>query len=260
MSDRMRALLVDDELPSLQFLGDCCRADGALDVVGECTSAEQAMDCIQRLNPELVFLDVQMGRMSGLQLVRAIGTQRMPLTIFVTAYDRHAVEAFELNAVDYLLKPFDRDRFGLAVAHARSRWSSAIFQASAEWRDGLRRALQGLHREVLSHESIMVERAGRYRPLPVTEILYVSASGNYIVLHAGSEEYVLRRRLVDAEQMLAHHAFLRIHRSILLNQRAIQEISPNGTGDFLITLINGCTVESGRQYRAVIVDLLRSRT
>jgi two-component system LytT family response regulator len=177
----------------------------------------------------------------------------------VTAYDRYAVEAFELNAVDFLLKPFSEERFRATVARLRERLAERNNEnVQAKWRGTLDAALRDFSREAGRRQAIAVENNGRHKMLDIKNIELVEAAGNYIVLQTyENEQFVLRRRILDAEEWLDPGMFLRIHRSRVINLRAIREIAPSGNGDFLLTLHSGKIVESGRSYRAQVVELLR---
>ncbi len=209
----MKVLMVDDEAAARETLRRFCAELTDVEVVGECDRGDEAIARIRELMPELVFLDIQM---------RQVGAAATPMTVFVTAYDRYAVEAFELNAVDFLLKPFSRERFQATIDRLRERLATRDSGALARWRATL------------------------------------EAAGNYIVVQTrASEQFILRRRILDAEEWLDPGLFLRIHRSRVVNLRAIREIVPSGNGDFVLTLQSGKQVESGRSYRHHVVELLR---
>jgi two-component system LytT family response regulator len=254
----MKVLIVDDEAPARETLRRFCADESDIDVVGECDRGDEAIARIRELVPDLVFLDIQMRQVSGIEVARLVGPAAMPLTVFVTAYDRYAVEAFELNAVDFLLKPFSRERFQATIERLRGRIAARDPGALTRWRETLDAALRDFARESVRRQVIAVEDSGRHRMIEVTEIEIVEAAGNYIVLQtrAGSQ-FVLRRRILDAEDWLDPGTFLRIHRSRVVNLRAIREVVPSGNGDFILTMHSGKQVESGRSYRHHIVELLR---
>jgi two-component system LytT family response regulator len=254
----MRVLIVDDEAPARETLRRFCAEESGLDVVGESDRGDDAIDKIRRLRPDLVFLDIQMRKLSGIDVVRQVGADAMPMTVFVTAYDQYAVEAFELNAVDFLLKPFSRERFHSTVERLRQRVTPRDSEAMARWRVTLDLALRDFAREGTRRQVVAVEQNGRHRMLEVSEIELVEAAGNYIVMQTrANEKFILRRRITDAEDWLDPGLFLRVHRSHVVNLRAIREIVPSGNGDFLLTLRSGRVVESGRSYRHQVVELLR---
>ncbi len=254
----MKVLIVDDEAPARETLRRFCAEQTDISVVGECDRGDEAIVSIRAHLPDLVFLDIQMRQMSGMDVVRQIGVDAMPMTVFVTAYDRYAVEAFELNAVDFLLTPFSRERFGTTIDRLRARMTARGDEALTRWRATLDTALRDFAREAARRQVVAVEHNGHHKMLEVGEIELVEAAGNYIVLQTrASEQFVLRRRILDAEDWLDPGLFLRIHRSRVVNLRAIKEIVPSGNGDFVLTLHSGKQVESGRSYRHHVVELLR---
>lgn len=254
----MRVLIVDDEAPARETLRRFCAEEAGVEVVGESDRGDDAIQKIRRLMPDLVFLDIQMRQLSGIDVVRQIGPGAMPMTVFVTAYDQYAVEAFELNAVDFLLKPFSRERFHATVERLRQRLTPRDSEAMARWRVTLDLALRDFSREATRRQLVAVEQDGRHRMLAVNDIELIEAAGNYIVVQTqANEKFILRRRITDAEEWLDPGLFLRVHRSHVVNLRAIKEIVPSGNGDFLLTLRSGRVVESGRSYRHQVVDLLR---
>lgn len=254
----MKVLIVDDEAPARETLRRFCAEQSDISVVGECDRGDEAIASIRALAPDLVFLDIQMRQTSGIEVARQVGADSMPLTVFVTAYDRYAVEAFELNAVDFLLKPFSRERFQATVDRLRARLVARDDAALQRWRATLDTALRDFAREAARRQVVAVEHNGRHKMLQVGDIELVEAAGNYIVLQTRtSEQFVLRRRILDAEDWLDPGLFLRIHRSRVVNLRAIKEIVPSGNGDFVLTLHSGKQVESGRSYRHHVVELLR---
>jgi two-component system LytT family response regulator len=254
----MKVLIVDDEAPARETLRRFCAEQQDLSVVGECDRGDDAIARIRELMPDLVFLDIQMRQVSGIEVARQVGAETMPMTVFVTAYDRYAVEAFELNAVDFLLKPFSRERFQATIERLRERLNTRDSGAMTRWRATLETALRDFARESVRRQVIAVEQNGRHKMLQVGEIELVEAAGNYIVLQTRSnEQFILRRRILDAEEWLDPGLFLRIHRSRVVNLRSIKEIVPSGNGDFVLTLQSGKQVESGRSYRHHVVELLR---
>src|SRR5262245_11957561 len=258
---RIRTLIVDDEPIARQTLKDYCALEHDLEVVGECRYGAEAVKRIAALKPDLVFLDVQMRRVNGLEVIEKIGRESMPLVIFVTAYDQYAVDAFELNAVDYLLKPFDRERFRAALSRARSR-------LTGPGADDVRAQVHSAVRQVLSNMSggftggspkrIVAEKNERYIFVDPGDVHAVEACRNYITLHVGAEQYLLRCGMQQAETMLDPLMFLRIHRSVIVNTRHIREMSRQLYGDYEVTLTNGAKFTSGRAYRRRVVNYINS--
>jgi two-component system, LytTR family, response regulator len=258
MTAPLRTLIVDDEAPARELLRRFCDGDAGLEVVAECEHGEQAVTALRATGIDLVFLDIEMRRVSGLDVIRAVTPQRMPLTIFVTAHPRYAVDAFDVEAVDFLLKPYSAERFAAAVARARARLTSGADGGGlAAWRNALHTALREESQAATRRQTIAVEHGSRFRMLDVAEIEVIEAAGNYIVLQTRSEEFVLRRRIRDTAEWLDAARFLRVHRSRLVNLTAVREILPSGNGDFVILMASGRRVETGRSFRADVVTWLR---
>lgn len=247
-SPALRVLVVDDEPLARQRVVDLLRHEPGIEVVGERDDGESAVDAIESLRPDLVFLDVQMPRKSGLEVVRAVGVERMPLTIFVTAYDRHALEAFEVAAVDYLVKPFDDERFEQALQRARRILE---LREVDKLRTRLLSVLQGDRRTAPVEagmpddargpylQRIPVEMKGKVRVVPVREIDFIVASGPYAELYSGERKYVIRESMQALEDKLDPDAFIRIHRSVIVRLELIETLHKGGGGDYEVQLKNG---------------------
>jgi len=257
----IRTLIVDDEPIARQTLKDYCSLESDVEVVGECRYGAEAVKRIAALKPDLVFLDVQMRRVNGLEVIEKIGRDAMPLVIFVTAYDQYAVDAFELNAVDYLLKPFDRERFRAALERARSRLTSpSTTDVRSQVHAAVRQALSNLSgaSPTTGPKRIVAEKNDRYIFVDPADVHAVEASRNYITLHVGAERYLLRCGMQQAETLLDPAMFLRIHRSVIINTRHIREMSRQLYGDYEVALSNGTKFTSGRAYRRRVVNYINS--
>jgi two-component system LytT family response regulator len=246
---RLRALIVDDEPLARQRIADMLAAQPDVDVVGEIDNGDAAIEAIRSLQPDLVFLDVQMPGRTGLEVVREIGIDDMPLTIFVTAYDRHALEAFEVAAVDYLVKPFDDERFEQAVQRARriidlnevDRLRSKLLSVLQGERAIDRPAVDSGRDRYL--ERIPVEMRGKVRVVPVTEIDFIIASGPYAELYSGDRKYVIREAMQTLEDRLDPERFIRTHRSVIVRLDLIETLHKGAGGDYEVQL------KSGRRLR-----------
>jgi two-component system LytT family response regulator len=215
---------------------------------------------IDKLKPDVVFLDVEMRNLNGLEVVAHIGVDKMPLVIFVTAFDRYALNAFDVNAVDYLLKPFDDARFRKAVARARERLAGGFTPALRQaLRDSLRAAVQEAINESGQKplQRIAADHEGKLKFIDTVDVQCVEARGNYIVIHAAKESHLLRSTLTQAEQMLDPALFLRIHRSIIVNRTHIREIERSLSGEYTLTLANGHKFTSSASYRQDILDYIK---
>lgn len=238
-----RVLIVDDEPLARAHLRALVADDPTLAVAGECANGRDAVTAIVRDDPDIVLLDVQMPELDGLGVVRAVGPDRMPVTVFVTASDAHAVSAFDLSAVDYVLKPVERDRFGEALRRAKRR----VGEDSA-----------GVGR---THLAALVSRLalkleGRTLFVSPGTIDWVEALDNHVRLHTGRDTLLVRDTLTHLAERLPPGLFLRVHRSTLVNTDRIREIQPWFGGDYAIVLTDGTRITTGRRYRAAVQAFL----
>lgn len=217
-----------------------------VEVVGECSDGGQAVSAIQQHAPDLVFLDVQMPGCDGFEVIRHIGADRMPTVIFVTAYDEYALRAFEVHALDYLLKPFGKERFQQTLRHAR--------EALERRRAGdLGRRLLALVHDIKPEpqrvERLVVKSGGRVFFLRTDDIDWIEAAGNYVRLHLGSESHLFRETMNRMEARLDGRRFARIHRSRIVNTERIKELQPWFNGDYVVVLRDGTRLTLSRGYR-----------
>jgi len=225
----IRALIVDDEPLAREAIRDLLAADGAFEIGGECASGADAVSAIAKLRPDVVFLDVQMPGMGGFGVVEAVGADRMPLTIFVTAYDQYALKAFEAQALDYVLKPFDEERF--------------------------RRVLQRVRRQLdrsphAEPDRFAIKSGGRTMFLRREEIHCFEASGNHVKVRTADASYWLRETIKSLEARLDPDRFVRIHRSTIVNVAHVREIRPWYTGEYIVVMADGKELTLSRGYRA----------
>lgn len=249
----LRVLIVDDEPLARQRLEDLLRQEGDVEVVGTADNGDTAVEAIHNLKPDLVFLDVQMPGKTGLDVVRDVGPQVMPVTIFVTAYDQYALKAFELAAVDYLVKPFDDERFEQAFRRARRMLELAEVGRMSEQ---LLAVLQRGHQASMGPtsveprpdylERIAVEMRGQVRVVPVKQIDYIVASGPYAELYVGDKRYVIRERMQTLEDRLDPAKFLRIHRSAIVRIDLIETLIRNSGADYAVQLKGGVKLKVSR--------------
>ncbi|SOD02518.1 two component transcriptional regulator, LytTR family [bacterium JGI 053] len=256
----VRVLIADDEPLARQRLEDLLRPIPGAVLVGTAADGDEAVDAIRRLRPDVVFLDVQMPGKTGVEVVRAVGPERMPVTIFVTAYDRFALQAFELAAVDYLLKPYDDERFEQAFERARKMVELAevgrLTDRLAALLGGRAPASSDGDAESSATpfpapsagwlERIAVEMRGQVRVVPVEEIEYVTASGPYAELHTAERGFVIRERMQALEERLDPARFLRIHRSVIVRLDRIDTLLRGGGGDYAVRLKSGVKLRVSR--------------
>jgi two-component system, LytTR family, response regulator len=249
----IRALIVDDEPLGRERIRTLLHEHRDVEIVGECADGRQAVSAVGRMKPDLMFLDVQMPEMDGFAVLDAIAEKHLPAIIFVTAYDRYAVKAFDVHALDYLLKSFDRERFDRAVERARGE--------IARWREGaLSERLAGLLEDLESKKQrltrVVIKAAGRIFFLSLDEIDWIEAADNYARIHAGREIHLVRQTLQSLEARLDPERFLRIHRSTIVNLSRIRELQPLFHGDYCVRLKDGTELTLSRNYREKLAEPL----
>lgn len=256
----LRVLIVDDEPIARRTLEKLITAAGDLELVGQCRHGEEAVQAIAERRPDLVFLDVEMRNLSGFEVIERIGAEHMPLVIFVTAFDRYALQAFDVNAVDYLLKPFDEGRFRTALDRARQRLSGGLTPVLRRViGESLRAAVADAYNggATAPLKRIAANRDGRLVFVDTADIQCIEARGNYVVLHAGQGSYLMRATLQQILAMLEGAEFLRIHRSIVVNGAHVREMERQPSGEYALTLANGQKYTSSVGYRQGVLDYIR---
>ena len=251
---KIRTLIVDDEPLARERIRALLTEQPDVEVVGEARDGEEAVQAILAHEPDLVFLDIQMPKMDGFEVIRTVGADNMPLVVFVTAYDQHALKAFDVRALDYLLKPFDRERFAESIGRVRQ----AIARSGS---DEIGRRLLELVRElrpggVPRSDRLVIKSAGRLFFLRTDEIDWVEAAGNYVKLHVGGDEHLLRETMNGIEQKLDPDTFFRIHRSRIVNMERIKELQPWFNGEYVVILRNGTKLTLSRGYREKLQERL----
>ena len=248
---RLRALVVDDEPIARDHLRGLLEDRGDVQVVEECGDGRTAVERIRELGPDLVLLDVQMPELDGIGVVRAIGPDRMPPVVFVTAHDQHAVDAFEVHALDYVLKPVHRARFNSAMDRVigliRSGSSSNRGRLLAE-------ALERL--SPAGADRLAIRSGDRVLYLRVSDIDWIEAADDLVRLHVGKTVHDHRATMNQIEQRLPSSRFVRIHRSTIVNVERIREFQPWFQGDWILVLADGTRLQSGKSYRKRIRDLI----
>jgi two-component system LytT family response regulator len=243
----IRVLIVDDERLARQRVEDLLRRENGIEIVAQTTSGDSAIQAIQEWKPDLVFLDVQMPGKTGLDVVREIGPANMPPTIFVTAFDQHALTAFELAAVDYLVKPFDDERFEQALHRARRMIELEQVGRLSEQLVALLQGARSVERAPSEYlERIAVEMKGQVRVVPVKHIDYIIASGPYAELHVGDKRYVIRERMQTLDERLDPDRFFRIHRSAIVRLDLVEALLRNPGGDYAVQLKGGTKLKVSR--------------
>jgi two-component system, LytTR family, response regulator len=254
MNDRIRVIIVDDEPLARDGVRLHLEAAPDMEIVGEAGSGEEAVSLIETMRPDLMFLDVQMPGLDGFGVLEAIGPALMPVTVFATAYDEFAVRAFDAHAIDYLLKPYDTERFAKAIERARMHIAG---RRRSQIDDRLGSLLQELRTRDQYTERLIVRSGGRIVILRVAEIDWIEAASNYVRLHAGDREYLLRETMTALESKLDPADFVRIHRSTIVRIDRIRELEPLFQGDYVVILEDGTRLTSSRGYRERLQDLLQ---
>ena len=241
----LRALVVDDEPLARQRIRDLLRRASDVVVAAECVNGLEAVQAIESLAPELVFLDIQMPELDGFGVVEAIGADRMPPTLFVTAYSEHALRAFEVHALDYLLKPFSPERFHEALERAR-RWCA---QPAEGERPNLEALLQTLQQERPWVDRLLVKQGDRHFLVKTAALQWVEAEDNYVRLHVEGTSYLLRQTMTGLLARLDPAQFRRIHRSAIVNLDWIKEFQPWTGGDYMVIMRDGTRLTLSRTFR-----------
>lgn len=247
---RIRTLIVDDEALARRGIRQYLDLEPDIEVVGECSDGLAAIDAIAALQPDLVFLDIAMPEADGFDVVAAVGADSMPPTIFVTAYDQHAVRAFEVHALDYLLKPVEPARIRAALARARAQLSPRRDDLAARVAAVLGELGSGPARRFVRR--LAVKKAGRVLLVDIDDVMRFEATGNYIEVHTRERMHLLRETLSGLEARLDPDGFVRVSRSCIVNARHIRELQPQFSGDFVLVLADDSEVQGSRRYRDCI--------
>jgi two-component system LytT family response regulator len=239
----IRALVVDDEPLAREIIREMIRRDTEISVIGECGNGMDAVTMIETERPDMVFLDIQMPEMDGFAVIEAVGAQDMPVVVFVTAYDQYAVNAFKVHALDYILKPFDWERFADALLRAKSQ-----IRRESDLSDKLDALLRQMRKKHDFVERLIIKTNGRVIFLRTEEIDWIEAEGNYVRLHIGKDSYLQRDTIGGMEAKLDPTQFPRIHRSAIVNIDRVQELRPWFQGDYCVILRNGKELPLSRNY------------
>jgi len=261
MNAKLRTLLVDDEPLALDYLNTLLEKQPNIEVIGTCRNGREALKRLRQGAVDLVFLDVQMPGMTGLEVVAELQSDDMPLLVFATAYDKYALDAFELNAVDYLLKPFDPDRLETCLERVWQRWSVKLQPGDKAGAVAALNALGGkqaeLNNDLGAHElgKLAIKDSGQTQLVNFIDIDWIDAAGDYMCVHAGGATHILRSTMKELEQRLPDW-FVRIHRSTIVNLNKIKTVEALPKGESLLHLGADVTLKVSRNFRAGIQHLL----
>lgn len=238
----IKALIIDDEALGRKIIVEFLSSHPEVEVLAECGDSRQALEAIEKYNPDLLFLDIQMPEINGFELLDML--PKIPFIIFSTAYDRYALKAFEVNAVDYLLKPYDQERFDRALERVKDRiWKE---KSLAVERDRIQKLLQHWRAEKPYLSRILARKAGKYVILNVDDIVWIEAMGDYINLHTAHDSFLILHSLNEMEERLDPGHFIRAHRTSLVRLDAISEIVPWTNGRLKVRLTGGQEIMSSR--------------
>ena len=253
---QIRTLIVDDEPLARDRVKRFLRDEDDVEVLGECGNGLEAVEAIAREKPDLVFLDIQMPEKNGFEVIKSLHTKRLPTIIFVTAYDQYALQAFEVHALDYLLKPFNRERIKRALGRAREHIEHKRLGNMDERLNSL---LADLRVEKKYLDRLVVKAVGRVFFLKTDEVDWIEAAGNYVKLHIGRDSHMIRETMNGIEAKLDPAKFLRIHRSTVVNIDRIKELHPMFSGDYAVILRNGTELALSRNYRERFTELFENQ-
>lgn len=249
---KVRTLIADDELLARERLRQLLADQPEIEIVGECSDGRQAAADIQQKSPDLIFLDIQMPELDGFAVLEAINLEPMPIIVFVTAHDKFALRAFEVHAVDYLLKPFDRERFQSALHRAleqvRHRDDPARTQAQAALLTDMQSSAKPVDR-------LAIKSSGRITILKTADIAWIEAAHNYVEIHEDKRTHLLRETMAGIEQKLPPEKFVRISRSVIVNVDRVKELEPTFYGEYKVTLHDGTRLTLSRRYRKKLPQL-----
>lgn len=252
--DKIQAVIVDDERLSRKRLRRLLSAEPDIEVLAECAGAQQAVELLSAQDADLLFLDVQMPQMDGFAVLESLPPARIPVVIFVTAYDEYALRAFEVHAFDYLLKPFDRARFAITLERARTQLA---YLRNGRYAASVSQLLEEI-RSRRQPPRFAIRTADRVFFVPMEDIDWVQAADNYVCLHVGPQTHALRETMGAMEERLDRERFVRIHRSTIVNVDRIKELRPYFHGEYLVVLHNGTELTLSRTYRDRVMALLGS--
>jgi two-component system LytT family response regulator len=259
----VRVLLVDDDHFARASVRSLLSAEPGVHIVGEASDGHAALDAIEREDPDLVFLDVDMPGLDGFGVLEALGGARLPAVVFVTAHEHYAIRAFEVHAMDYLLKPFGRERFRQAFARARAALARRDDDGQAERVQALleelreeQRGIERLLAPAAPLDRILVKARDRVLLVELADVDWIEAEGNYVRLHAGGASYLVRWKIGSLEERLDPRRFARVHRSTVVNLERVRELRPWFAGDLLVVLKDGTELKLSRGYRPKLEERL----
>ena len=249
---KIRTIIADDEPHARGLLREYLSSDSDIEIIAECGDGTSTIEQVRRLRPDLLFLDIEMPEADGLEVVEQMGSDSMPVVVFVTAFDEHAVKAFELHAAEYLVKPFNFARFSTALQHAKAL---SVSRDPAATLLAIRHAMHSRHGAGYA-DRFGVRENGRIAIVKTDDIDWIEADGNYVKLHIGNRVHVLRETMRDVEMRLDPRHFARIHRSTIVNVLHIRELESWVTGEYIVHMNDGRELTMTRTYRDRVMAIL----
>jgi two-component system, LytTR family, response regulator len=253
----IRTIVVDDEKPARMRLLELLHREPDMDVVGTASDGREALDLIRSSRPDLVFLDVQMPRLDGFGVLQQLVPEELPVVVFVTAYDKYAIQAFDAHAIDYLLKPYSDQRFESAVARARKYLGTEEAHEQADRLAAAAQERQSVDARSGFLERLVMKSSNCVTLLHVDDVDWIEAAGVYVTLHIGDKAHLYRSSIAQLLQRLDPGKFVRVHRSAAVNTARIRELRPRSHGDFTVVLKNGAELTMSRGYRPQLEGWLR---
>jgi two-component system LytT family response regulator len=250
---KIRTVVVDDEPLARERVRALLETEPDIEIVAECRDGDEAVEAVRRHAPDLLFLDVQIPERNGFEVLEALGAEKAPVVVFVTAYDQYALQAFEVHAVDYLLKPFDEERFRKALGRAREAVGRP---RGIEVNDRLLSLLKDLKQPPGYLDRMVVKSAGRLFFLRTEEVDWIESAGNYVCLHVGPESHLLRETMNGVEERLDPALFVRIHRTAIVNIDRVKELQPLFHGEYQVVLRDGTQLTLSRGYRERLQEVI----
>jgi len=246
--EKIKTIVVDDEPLARKRLQNLLKEDDEIELLKLCRNGKEAIETILKYSPDLVFLDIQMPEIDGFEVIRRLNMQRIPIIIFVTAYDEYALDAFEVHALDYLLKPFDKKRFYKALNRAKDYLKNSTNKFDSK----LESLVQELNPTPSYLNRLMVKTSGRVFFVGADEIEWIEASGNYVQLHTGDKSYLIRETMSNMGKKLNPDKFYRIHRSTIVNIECVKELQSWFHGDYMVIMKNGEKLTMSRNYKDLL--------
>lgn len=253
---KIRVLIADDEPHARRFVRKLLAADSEIEICGECADGIEVVEAVYKWKPDLLLLDVQMQEMDGFAALAVLGNDVPPLVVFITAYDQYALKAFESFALDYLLKPFDEERFARTLARVKAQWRGQTYQATI---DRTQELLRQVNIQRPESQRLLVKSGGRILFLRFQDIAWITAEDNYARIYTSGDNYLTRDTLNRLESKLSPLTFARIHRSTIVNRDFISELRTLPNGEMRVSLITGIELTVSRRYRKQTVELLSAK-